>query len=84
MSSPRRSTPDVLSTGMRVTEDFSFQIWREVFRTIVSNEKNAMETGEPVNFELEVKQNGSQRGQSEVILKIAIVCEPGQPARLVK
>ena len=82
--SSRRSTPNMLSTEIPVADDFSFQIWREVFRTIVSNEKSAMETGEPINFELEVGQNVSQRGKSEMILKIAIVCEPGKPARLVQ
>ena len=82
--SSRRSTPNMLSTEIPVADDFSFQIWREVFRTIVSNEKSAMETGEPINFELEVRQNVSQRGKSEMILKIAIVCEPGKPARLVQ
>ena len=51
--SSRRPTPDILSTEIPVADDFSFQIWREVFRTIVSNEKSAMETGEPVNIELE-------------------------------
>ena len=50
--SSRRSTPNMLSTEIPVADDFSFQIWREVFRTIVSNEKSAMETGEAVNFEL--------------------------------
>ena len=80
--SSRRPTPNMRSTEIPVADDFSFQIWREVFRTIVSNEKSAMETGEAVNFELEVRQNLSKSGASEAIVKIEIVCDPGKPARL--
>ena len=82
--SSRRPTPDILSTEIPVADDFSFQIWREVFRTIVSNEKSAMETGEPVNIELEVRQKLSKSGSIEAIVKMEIVCEPGKPARLVE
>jgi hypothetical protein len=79
----RRPIPGITSTGISVADDFSFQIWREVFSTIVSNEKRAMETGEAVSFALEVRQKLSKRGRSEVIVKIELVCEPGKPARLV-
>lgn len=61
--------------------DFSFRIWREVFTAVVRHERCALDTNENVEFELEVIQRSGACTQSESILKVRVVCEPGRPAR---
>ena len=63
------------------TEDFSFFIWRKIFRAIAENEKAALRNLETVSFELEVNQRRADLDGKEAILKIALVCEPGKPAK---
>ena len=61
-------------------EDFSFLIWQEIFRAIIRNEKQALESSKAVGFEVEVKQSDGLA--KERIIKIEVVCEPGKPPRL--
>ena len=63
--------------------DFSFDIWRMIFKAIAHNEKRAMDTWETIGFEVEVTQRGTQSTRSECIVKVDLVCEPGKPARLL-
>jgi hypothetical protein len=64
-------------------DDFSFAIWRDVFKAIVQNEKRALETWETIEFEVEVTQRVALGAKSECIIKMDLVCEPGKPARLL-
>src|SRR5262245_63476201 len=40
--------------------DFSFELWREIFKALVHNEKRALEKFETIEFELEVTQRWSK------------------------
>jgi hypothetical protein len=62
------------------TDDFSFDIWRQIFRAIVRNEKKAMDSGETVLFEIEVTERDSGVPNKLSVLKIDLVCEPGKQA----
>ena len=64
------------------TDDFSFDIWRQIFRTIARNEKKAMDTWETVHFEIEVTEREVHLPNKISILKMQLVCEPGKQARL--
>lgn len=65
------------------TEDFSFFIWRKIFRAIAENEKAALQNLETVSFELEVSQRRNDLDDKEAILKIELVCEPGKPPKAI-
>ena len=64
------------------TDDFSFDIWRQIFRTIARNEKKAMDNWETVHFEIEVTEREVHLPNTMSILKMQLVCEPGKQARL--
>jgi hypothetical protein len=64
------------------TDDFSFDIWRQIFRTIARNEKKAMDNCETVHFEIEVSEREVHLPDKISILKMQLVCEPGKQVRL--
>ena len=62
MDAVKRSISDAraggaLETDLPTAEDFSFFIWREIFRAIIHNEKQALETSKTLELEVEVKQH---------------------------
>ena len=57
-------------------EDFSFLIWRQIFKAIVENERRAAESGETVQCELEVLQHAS--GSQVSLIRVELVCEAGK------
>ena len=67
----------------QTNEDFSFHIWRQIFRSIVRNEKRALEDFSTVRFEIEVNERRSDVPEVVSIVKIELICEPGKPARPV-
>jgi hypothetical protein len=64
------------------TDDFSFDIWRQIFRTIARNEKKALDNWETAHFEIEVSEREIHLPNKLSILKMELVCEPGKSARL--
>ena len=76
------SAQSSLRTDMQTAEDYSFLIWREIFRAIVRNEKQALESSRTVELEVEVRQSDSPCSVKERIIKIEVICEPGKPPRL--
>lgn len=62
--------------------DFSFELWREIFKALVHNEKRALEKFQTIEFELEVTQRWSNLARSECIFKMDLVAEPGKPVRV--
>ena len=78
-----RSVQYADSTQQLEEVDFSFDLWREIFKAIARNEKRAMDTWETIGFEVEVTQRGTESARSECIVKMDLVCEPGKPARLL-
>ena len=64
------------------TDDFSFDIWRQIFRTIARHEKKGMDTWETVHFEIEVTEREVHLPNTMSILKMQLVYEPGKRARL--
>jgi hypothetical protein len=75
-------THNALEPELQTTEDFSFHIWRQIFRTIVRNEQKAMQTGETVSFAFEVRRQDTDDGNSAPVVKVEVVCEPGKQPRL--
>jgi hypothetical protein len=87
MDAVKRSIADArargeLETDLPTAEDFSFFIWREIFRAIVHNEKQALETSKTLEIEVEVKQHDGHCSKKVRIIKIEVVCEPGKRPRL--
>ena len=76
-------TSGLLADDRQTTEDFSFHIWRQIFASIVRNEKKALEDFSTVRFEIEVNERRSDAREVVPILKIELICEPGKPARPV-
>ena len=70
---------DVVSNVEARDEDFSFLIWRRIFKAIVENERRAAESGETVKCEFEVLQHAS--GSQVSLIRVKLVCELGRPAR---
>ena len=67
------------ATRSQSSADFSFEIWRRIFQVIVAKEKEALETGAPVSFAIEVNQRDAEH--QAAILKVDLICEPNIPAR---
>jgi hypothetical protein len=74
-------TLGVLGADLAITGDFSFHIWQQIFRSIVRNEKKALECGATVRFEIEVNERDCRATNIVPILHIELVCEPGKQAR---
>lgn len=61
-------------------EDFSFAVWRQIFFLVVEHERQAVESGRTVQFELEVFERAAP-SESIPIINLQVICEPGKPAR---
>jgi hypothetical protein len=61
-------------------DDCSFVVWRHIFRAIVEHERQALASGETIQFEFELVQYAGVSRRS--IVQMTVVCEPGKPARL--
>ena len=63
----------------QTSADFSFEIWRQIFRVIATNERKALDTGVPVVFSIEVNERDAEH--QAALLKVDLICEPNVPAR---
>ena len=78
------SPPDLgyIPPGPNSRGDFSFQIWREIYRAVAFHEMNAMKTGETIDVEIEVRERRPASGKTRLIVRTKMVCEPGKPAQV--
>lgn len=74
-----------LHDNPQTNEDFSFLIWREVFRSIANIERQAVEISQTVELEIKVSQFTHHPAEQEVtVFRAEVVCEPGKRPRLAK
>ena len=60
-------------------EDASYEVWRLIFRAIVAQEVEALQTGQTVTATLVVEV--ARKAQASA-LAFEIICEPNTPARI--
>lgn len=74
-----------LHDNPQTTEDFSFLVWREVFRAIANIQRKAVEISQTVELEIKVNQFTHHPAEQEVIVfRAEVICEPGKRPRLTK
>ena len=83
MSNSSVDTFEAVYSPENIQDDFSFLIWRQIFKAVAEKEKQALESSKTIGFEVEVTQQVANFPHKECLVRINVICEPGKPARAI-